>query len=50
MTEVQIVLWGLILLGVIGLLWSIPIMFWGKVLIVGFIGLITLNKLVLKAQ
>lgn len=42
----QVVLWILIQLGVIGLLWDVPFMFWGKVLIVGLIGLVTLKKLV----
>jgi hypothetical protein len=43
---IQIILWALIQLGVIGLLWSMPLMFWGKVLLVGIIGLVTLKKLV----
>lgn len=44
--SVEFSLWVLIQLGVIGLLWNLPIPISAKLLIVGFVGLYTLRKLV----
>ena len=43
MENLKLILWTLVQLGVIGILWSIPILFWGKVLMLGLEGIYTLK-------
>lgn len=45
----RLTLWAFMLIGFIGLMWDMPFMFWGKVVLIGLIGLLSLNKFVAEA-